>query len=60
MLEEGFTLAYKVGGADNVKYDVYGASDGINCISSLVCRNDGAELVKTTESRTDDDLITIR
>jgi hypothetical protein len=59
-LEEGYTLAYKVGGTDNVKYDVYEKSDGINCISSLVCRNDGAELVKTTESRTNDNLITIR
>lgn len=60
VLEEGLTLAYKVGGTDNVKYDVYGASDGINCISSIVCRNDSSELVKTTESKTDDDLITIR
>ncbi len=60
VLEEGYTLAYKVGSNDNVKYDVYGSSDGINCVSNHICRNDSAEFVKVTESKTDDDLITIR
>lgn len=60
VLEEGYTLAYKVGTTDNVKYDVYGSSSGIDCLSSHICRNDNAELVKVTESKTDDDLITIR
>lgn len=60
VLREGYTLAYKVGGGDNVKYDVYELSSGINCVSSHICRNDNAELVKVTESKTDDDLITIR
>ena len=58
--EEGYTLAYKVGGADKVKYDVWESSSGINCVSNHICRNDSAELVKVTESKTDDDLITIR
>lgn len=60
VLEEGYTLAYKIGNNDNVKYDVFGSSSGINCISNHICRNDGSEFVKTTESKTDDDLITIR
>jgi hypothetical protein len=59
-LEEGYTLAYKISGSDNVKYDVYGSSNGINCVSNHICRNDNAELVKVTESKPDDDLITIR
>lgn len=60
VFEEGYTLAYKIGGTDNVNYDVYGSNKGINCISSHICRNDSAEFVKTTESKTDDDLIIIR
>lgn len=60
VLEEGYTLAYKVGGSDNVKYDVYGSSNGINCINNIICRNDSVELVKVTESKTNDDLIMIR
>ncbi len=60
VLEEGYTLAYKTGGTDNVKYDVYESSSGIICVSNRICRNDSAEMVKVTESKTDDDLITIR
>ncbi len=60
VLEEGFTLAYKAGGGDNVKYDVYGSSSGINCISHNICRDNADELVKVTESVTDDGFITIR
>lgn len=60
VLEEGYTLAYKTGNVDNVKYDVYGQSDGIVCVGNHICRNDSNELVKMTESRTDDGLITIR
>lgn len=60
MLEEGYTLAYKLGGADNVKFDVYGQSDGIVCVGHRICRNDSNELVKVTESRTDDGFLTIR
>ena len=60
VLEEGFTLAYKIGGGDNVKYDVYGSSSGINCVSHTVCRDNADEFVKVTESVTDDGFITIR
>src|SRR5919202_1445306 len=61
VLEEGYTLAYRTpGGGDNVKWDVYGSSNGINCISSTICRDDDAEFVKTTESRTDDGSIAVR
>lgn len=60
VLEEGYTIAYKVGGADNVKYDVYQSSSGIICDGSHICRDDNAEFVKETESHTDDDLIKIR
>ena len=59
VLEEGYTLAYRIGGTDNVKFDVYGSTSGINCISNQICR-DNDEFVKTTESITDDGLITIR
>jgi hypothetical protein len=61
VLEEGYTLAYLTPGAvDNVKYDVYESSNGIVCAASHVCRDDDTEFVKTTESRTDDDLMAIR
>jgi hypothetical protein len=60
VLEEGFTLAYKTGNSDHVKFDVYGASSGINCVSHDICRDNGHELVKVTESVTDDGFITIR
>jgi len=60
VLEEGYTLAYMTGAVDNVKWDVYESSNGINCISSDICRNSEEEFVKTTESRTDDGFITIR
>lgn len=60
VLEEGYTLAYKIGGVDNVKYDVYQSSSGIKCISSRICRDDNFEFVKMTESETDDGLIMIR
>lgn len=62
VLEEGYTLVYKTspGGADEVKYDVYQSSSGIVCGSSHICRNDDNELVKCTESSTDDGLLTIR
>jgi hypothetical protein len=61
VLEEGYTLAYVTPGpVDNVKYDVYGSSNGIVCGASHVCRDDQTEFVKTTESRTDDDLLAIR
>jgi hypothetical protein len=62
VLEEGYTLVYKTapGGADHVKYDVYQSSSGIVCVDSHICRNDNSEFVKSTESRTDDGLITIR
>jgi hypothetical protein len=60
-LQEGYTIAYLTpGGVDNVKYDVYESSSGIVCGKSHICRNDKLELVKVTESRTDDDLIGIR
>lgn len=61
VLEEGYTLAYVTpGGADNVKYDVYESSNGIVCVENHICRDDDAEFVKTTVSRTDDDLLAIR
>jgi hypothetical protein len=62
VLEEGYTLVYKTtpGGADNVKYDVYESSSGIVCVGHHICRNDRGEFVKSTESRTDDNFITIR
>lgn len=60
VLEEGYTLAYKTGAADNVKFDVYGSSSGINCVSNGICRDSGREFVKVTESVTDDGFITIR
>jgi len=60
-LQEGYTIAYLTpGGVDNVKYDVYESSSGIVCGGSHICRNDKLELVKVTESRTDDNLIAIR
>ena len=62
VLEEGYTLVYKTspGGPDHVKYDVYQSSSGIVCVENHICRNDNLEFVKSTESRTDDGLITIR
>jgi hypothetical protein len=61
VLEEGYALAYVTPGpVDNVKYDVYGSTSGITCVASHVCRDDDAEFVKTTDSRTDDDVIAIR
>jgi hypothetical protein len=60
VLEEGYTLAYKIGGSDNVNYDVYEKRSGIDCISNHICRNDSAEFVKVTESKTSNDLIKIR
>lgn len=62
VLEEGYTLVYKTApaGPDQVKYDVYGSTSGIQCVSNHICRNDNHEFVKSTESKTDDDLITIR
>jgi hypothetical protein len=61
VLEEGYTLAYVPPSAvDTVKYDVYQSSSGITCVGSHICRDDRDELVKTTESKTDDDLLTIR
>lgn len=60
VLEEGYTLAYMTGAVDNVKFDVYGSSNGINCVSNGICRDNGDEFVKVTESVTDDGFITIR
>jgi hypothetical protein len=61
VLEEGYTLAYVPPNAvDTVKYDVYQSSSGIICVGSHICRDDRDEFVKTTESKTDDDLLTIR
>lgn len=62
VLEEGYTLVYKLApaGPDQVKYDVYESSSGIVCVSNHICRNDNQELVKCTESRTDDGLLHIR
>jgi hypothetical protein len=60
ILEEGYTLAYKVNGNDNVKYHVYGSSNGIDCVGSHVCRDDPKEFVMVTESKTNDKLISIR
>lgn len=61
VLEEGYTLCYKTpDGTDHVKYDVYESSSGIICTGHHICRNDNNELVKTTESKTDDDLISVR
>lgn len=59
VLEEGYTLAYKTGGTDNVKYDVYESSSGIICVSNHICRNDSTEMVKVTKSKTNDNLIAI-
>ena len=59
-LEEGYTLAYKINGNENIKYDVYQSTNGINCKSSHICKNDNDEFVKMTESQTDDGLITIK
>ena len=38
-LEEGYTLAYRMGSSDYVKYDVYGSNKGIeiNSASSIKC-----------------------
>ena len=61
VLQEGYTLAYvPPNGVDTIKYDVYDTSSGIVCVGSHICRDDRTELVKVTESRTDDDLLTIR
>jgi hypothetical protein len=60
VLEEGYTLAYKLGGVDNVKYDVYASTSGIILVGNEICRDDSQEVVKVTESKTDDDLIKIR
>src|SRR5436190_4449263 len=62
VLEEGYTLVYKTSpsGPDHVKYDVYQSTSGIVCVENHICRNDSLEFVKSTESRTDDGLLTIR
>jgi hypothetical protein len=60
VLEEGYTLCYKVQGNDKIKYDVYQEQDGIVCKSNEICRNNNDELVKTTVSETDDGLIRIQ
>jgi hypothetical protein len=61
VLQEGYTLAYVTpGGVDNVKFDVYESSNGIICVENHICRDDEAEFVKETVSRTDDDLLAIR
>jgi hypothetical protein len=60
-LQEGYTLACVTpGGVDNVKFDVYESSSGIVCVENRICRDDEAEFVKVTVSRTDDDLLAIR
>jgi hypothetical protein len=43
-----------------VAFDVYEQKANIHCISDFICRNDNNELVKTTISRTTDDLVEIR
>jgi hypothetical protein len=60
VLEEGYTLAYRFGGSDHIKYDVYGSTQGIVCLRSSICRDDRFEFVKVTESETDDGAINIR
>ena len=61
VLEEGYTIAYKMpDGSDHVKYDVFEDVSGIVCLNNHICRNDKDEFVKTTESMTDDGLISIR
>jgi len=60
VLEEGYTLAYRFGGSDHVKYDAYGSTQGIVCLRSSICRDDRQEFVKVTESETDDGAINIR
>jgi hypothetical protein len=62
VLEEGYSLIYKKPGAaaDDVKFDVFGSTQGIVCVGNHICRNDRGEFVKSTESRTDDGLLTIR
>lgn len=62
VLEEGYTLVYKTvpGGPDVVNYDVYQTTQGIVCVNNHICRDDNGEFVKSTESRTTDNLLTIR
>lgn len=62
VLEEGYSLIYKTtpGGPDVVNFDVYESTQGIVCVGNTICRNDKAEFVKVTESRTADNLLTIR
>lgn len=62
VLEEGYTLVYKTvpSGPDVVNYDVYQTTQGIVCVNNHICRDDNGEFVKSTESRTTDNLLTIR
>ena len=59
-LEEGYTLAYRMGSSDYVKYDVYGSNKGIEIINSAIYKNSKDEFVKVTESCTDDGMIYIK
>jgi len=59
-LEEGYTLAYKMGSSDFVKYDVYGSSQGIETLNSSIYKDSKGEFVKVTESCTDDGMIYIK
>jgi len=60
VLEEGYSLIYKAGGPDVVNYDVYDNNQGIICSGSHICRDDKNEFVKSTESKTTDNLLSIR
>jgi hypothetical protein len=61
VLWEGYTLAYFTApGVDNVKWDVFEDFSGIICDGATVIQNNVAELVKLTESHTDDKILQIR
>lgn len=60
VFEEGYTIAYRIGRQDFVRYDVFESSNGITCLNSRICRRDEHEFVKVTESKTDDGIIGIR
>ncbi len=59
-LEEGYTLAYKIGSSKYVKYDVFSSSKGIKPVNSHVCKDVEDEFVKVTRTCTDDGMIDIK
>jgi hypothetical protein len=61
VLWEGYTLAYFTApGVDNVKWDVFEDFSGIICDGGTVIQNNVAEMVKLTESHTDDNILKVR